>query len=126
MLTTLLFFALAAAPAQSPACDRAALARAEASVLDAQARFATAADWGAQNRALALVAAARDQLAAATALCAPTKHAELPALASPFETADAPDPFEPEEDAAYLLVCGSLTVEECAGLDVPAGKAERW
>jgi hypothetical protein len=90
----LLLALLGTARAESTACDHAALARAEAGLLPAQARYTAARDWGSQNRAVALVAAAGEQLRTAQALCTVTEVA--PKL-SPFE-ADA-DPFESESPA---------------------------
>jgi len=82
--------------ADSLACDLAALARAKAGVVDAQARYSMAGDWGAQNRALALVAAATEQLRTARALCSHPEPVELAARANPFEE----DPFEVSSVAA--------------------------
>jgi hypothetical protein len=114
------------ARAESVYCDRGKLGDAEAAVRQAQARYQVAQGWGAQNRAIALVAAAGEQLRAAQALCDVTAARSDMPLVNPFE-ADA-DPFAPaghlpteplEVDpdmAAWLLVCGDSTAEECAGL----------
>jgi hypothetical protein len=149
MTTTLKTAALAAAlatlalaptarAAESTQCDRAALARAEAAVNDSEARCSTATGWGAQNRALALLQAATEQLRTARQLCNVTPASEDKPLANPFET-DA-DPFAPvahlpierleavdPDTAAWLLVCGDSTAEECAGLAVEdEPKPTRW
>jgi hypothetical protein len=127
------------ARAESVQCDHAALARAEAAVLDAQARYQVAQGWGAQNRAIALVAAAGEQLRTAKALCDVTPATEDAPKVSPFDS-DA-DPFAPvahlptepleldPDTVAYLLVCGDVPIEECMGLAVeakPEFRHDRW
>jgi hypothetical protein len=118
-------YAACDAHADSLVCDHAALARAEATVLDAQARYATATGWGAQNRAVALVAAAGEQLRTARQLC----DVSVDGGADPFAVATLPtEPLELDPDTAvWLLVCGDSTAEECAGIAVADDeRTERW
>jgi hypothetical protein len=113
-IALLLLTTISAIPAraESTACDHAALARAEAGLLSAQAQYTAARDWGSQNRAVALVAAAKEQLRTARALCGVVPVA-VATTVDPFET----DEMDPDE-AAWLAVCGDATADECGGLEV--------
>ena len=132
--TLALFFLapLAARAAESTQCDHAALARAEGAVLEAEARWTAARDWGAQNRALALAEAAREQLRTARALCTTTEDrtlvearaaADVAASAAPFETSS--DPFAPAVTAVDVADPEWCAVMGCE-TSVDDAKAERW
>jgi len=137
-------FAANTASAESVYCDRGKLASGETAVLDAQARFYAAIDWAAQNRTLALLVAATEQLRLARVLCDVLEAREDKPKVSPFEPDT--DPFAPVANlpteslevapdmAAWLLVCGTARPRNAPGWRGPlrpktvpsSGSARAW
>jgi hypothetical protein len=125
MLAILLLALTLAASTDSLACDRASLSHAETTINEAQRVQFACMDPGECTLADQLVRAAVEQLRAARALC----DVPAPAISSgadPFE-ADAVATLDPDK-AAWQLVCGDATAEECAGLDAPRTeiRREKW
>lgn len=110
------FWALDSDAAESTYCDRAALARAEAEAVRAEAQYYRSPT----PQAIAMVEAALDWKRAAEALCAGRET-----VVDPFE--DEPpvlvDTELSPEAAAWMAVCGEQTPEECGGIETPA---EKW
>lgn len=110
------FYALDSDAAESTYCDRAALTRAEAEAVRAEAQYYRSPT----PQALAMVEAALDWKRAAEALCAGRET-----VVDPFE--DEPpvlvDTDLSPEAAAWMAVCGEQTPEECGGIETPA---EKW
>ena len=84
---------LAARAAESPACDRSALARAEAAAVTAQRKAFESLDPAEGRVAAELVAAAVEQVRTARALC----DVAAPSQSDPFDAAPAQDAIDPDQ-----------------------------
>jgi hypothetical protein len=111
---------------QSPACDRAALIRAERGAVLAEAQYEQAQTWSQQNRALALVQATVEQARTARALCTVVTLPELAAKADPFDDSDpfqavAPAPAwtPPVEVPGIPYLVDAVVEAQCPGVDCP-------